>query len=58
MVVLEHDAGFCRVDGHTSVAAVQDQLARGEPLLNMYQLADSLMRNLAFKMEKQDKFGA
>ena len=42
--VLEYDVGFNRVD----------QL----PNHNMYQLADSFMRGVGFKLGKVDKFGA
>ena len=58
LVAIEVDEGFCRVDGLTTLAEVEAKLANGEKLLNMYQLADSFMRQLAFKMEKMDKFGA
>ena len=58
MIAVEHDAGFCRVDELQTFAQVQERLASGQGLLNGYQLADSFMRGLAFKMEKMDKFGA
>ena len=58
LVAIEHDAGFCRIDGLNSFQDVIEKLGSGEGLLNCYQLADSFMRNLAFKMEKLDKFGA
>jgi len=58
LVAIECDNGFCRVDNLQNYSEVQEKLQSGEGLLNCYQLADSYMRNLAFKMGKLDKFGA
>lgn len=58
LVAVEHDAGFCRVDGLQTLEQVINSVQTSKGLLNCYQLADSYMRNVAFKMEKLDKFGA
>ena len=58
LVAIEHDAGFCRIDELQGVDQIGERLSSGQGLLNSYQLTDSYMRNIAFKMEKLDKFGA
>ena len=58
LVAVEHDTGFCRVDTLQNYDEVLAKLQSGEGLFNSYQIADSFMRNLAFKMGTLDKFGA
>ena len=52
LVAVEHDRGFLRVDGLGSLQQVKEKLATGEGLLNSYQLADSFMKGMAFKLDK------
>ena len=57
-MAVEHDTGFCRVDALQNFDEVLAKLESGEGLLNSYQLADSFMMNIAFKMEVLNKFGS
>ena len=58
LVAVEHDYGFQRVDNLSSFAEMKEKVASGQGLLNCYQLADSFMKGVAFKMDKLAKFGA
>ena len=58
LIAIEHDSGFCRIDELESLDQVRERIASGHGLHNSFQLTDSFMRNVAFKMDKMDKFGA
>lgn len=61
--MIENDEEYCRVDHLQSfeeLAQIIDSLSSGksERLFGHCQLADTLMRQIGFKLGKVDKFGA
>lgn len=64
LVVIENDEDFCRVDtlqNFAEVAKILEGLASGDKdarLFGQCQLADTLMKQIGFKLGKVDKFGA
>jgi len=60
VIVVESDREYMRIDGFNSVQEITDALAKanGNPFLYNYQLAETFMRQVAFKLGKMEKFGA
>ena len=63
LIVVENDKDFCRVDSlqsHQELLEILNGYQSGkEPrLLGHFQLADTLMRQVGFKLGKINKFGA
>ena len=61
LIVIEHDQNYCRVDELKSCDELkqkENQDGQYGGFFNCHQLADSLMRGIAFKLGKVDKFGA
>ena len=61
ILLIEHDQDYMRIDHFTSYKEIIDTLQTtpaGNPFIYKYQLAESFMRQVAFKLGKLEKFGA
>ena len=64
MIVIENDTDYCRVDSlkdFKELATVLSGLQNSSPSRKLFgscQLADTLMKQIGFKLGKVDKFGA
>jgi hypothetical protein len=61
--LIEHDQDYMRIDNLTSYDEICKAFSNevefeGNPFLYKYQLAESFMRQLTFKLGKLEKFGA
>eukprot|EP00347_Sterkiella_histriomuscorum_P007323 403349390 len=60
ILLIECDIDYQRLDKYESLDQIQKELdtAEANPFVYKYQLADTFMRNIAFKLGKLEKFGA
>ena len=60
VLLIENDKDYMRIDRFQSYEEIQKALAQdqGNPFLYNYQLAESFMKQVAFKLGKMEKFGA
>ena len=60
ILITECDIDYQRLDKYESFSQIQSDLQtlEGNPFVYKYQLADTFMRNVAFKLGKLEKFGA
>jgi hypothetical protein len=60
ILLVEHDQDYMRIDKFESMREIVEAFSSGtgNPLIYKYQLAETFMRQVAFKLGKLEKFGA
>ena len=60
ILLVEHDQDYMRIDKFDSMREIVEAFSSGtgNPLIYKYQLAETFMRQVAFKLGKLEKFGA
>lgn len=60
MLIIENDLEYQRIDHFKSFEEIQKAIEedKGNPFIYKYQLAESFMKQVAFKLGKMEKFGA